>query len=90
MATSKTSPMLDDDRLRRIATGVMIDLICMHSPAQFWLRAEGEHYDKVFEAFMASDDRTECSRLAEELAESCERLEALIDLVADQIDRGEA
>jgi hypothetical protein len=80
--TSKTSPTLDDERLRRMATGAMIDMVCMHSPAQFWLRAEGEHYDQVFEAFMASPDGRESERLAEELAESCERLLRLIDLGA--------
>jgi hypothetical protein len=79
---------LDDDRLRRMATSVMMDMVCMHSPAQAALRDEGRCYDALFEAFLASNDWTERSRLAEELAESCERLEALIDLVGDQIDRG--
>jgi hypothetical protein len=81
---------LDHERLCRMATSAMMDMVCMHSPAQFWLRAEGKHYDQVFEAYLASNDRPECSRLAEELAKSCERLEALIDLVGDQIDRGAA
>jgi hypothetical protein len=76
---------LDDDRLRRVATSAMMDMVCMHSPAQAALRDEGRCYDALFEAFLASADQIESQRLSEELAESCERLLRLIDLVADQI-----
>jgi arginine deiminase len=78
--------MIDDETLRRMATSVMMDMVCMHSPAQAALRDEGRCYDALFEAFLlARDDAIESQRLSEELAESCERLLRLIDLVADQI-----
>jgi len=82
MATSPTT--IDDERLRRMATGAMSDMVCMHSPPQFWLRAEGKHYDALLAALLDNPDAIE--RLSEELAESSERLLQLIDLVGDQIE----
>jgi hypothetical protein len=44
--------------LRRKATSPMADMICSMSPARFWLRDEGRHYDALFEAFCAAHDDT--------------------------------
>jgi hypothetical protein len=41
-------PTLDDDRLHRMATSVMMDMVCMHSPVQAALRDEGRCYDALF------------------------------------------
>jgi hypothetical protein len=64
--------LVDDQTiLRRKATSAMADVICSMSPARFWLRDEGRHYDALFEASCAAhDDNSERKRLSDALAES--------------------
>jgi hypothetical protein len=87
----RTATMTPDETLRRKATSAMIELVIMHSPAQAALRDEGRRHDALFEAYMtAIEDGRESEHLSDQLAASSERLARLVDLVADQTDRGAA
>jgi hypothetical protein len=75
----------DHERRRRIATSAVIDMVCQCWPAQAHLRDEGDHMRRLREQRKATSDEAERDRLSDAIADSCERMCALIDVLAEQM-----
>jgi hypothetical protein len=78
--------ILDDhERRRRMAINAVIDMVCQCWPAQAHLRDEGNRLRDLRAQRNALPEGEERDRLSDAIGDSCERMCALVDLLAEQM-----